>query len=60
MKSDPNVNCTADEIKQAAGGYLGTEEIIFNTNKTSNTVADLVRTALFLLPSFSLQRDLRT
>ena len=37
------MNCAADEIKQAAGDYLATEEIIFSTNRNAKTVADLVR-----------------
>ena len=42
-KWDPEVECGANEIKQAAGHYLATEEIIFSTSSDSKTVAHLVR-----------------
>lgn len=46
-KKNPDVNCSPEEIKQAAGGYLATEEIIFSTTPNTPTVAGLVRLSAF-------------
>ena len=46
-KITPDVDCSADEIKQAAGSYLAVEEIIFSTTPNTSTVAGLVRLLFF-------------
>ena len=46
-KTTPDVDCSADEIKQAAGSYLAVEEIIFSTTPNTSTVAGLVRLSVF-------------
>ena len=44
------MNCSAEQIKHAAGSYLATDEIIFSTIANTPTVAGLVR-----LSSFSVE-----
>ena len=46
-KTEKDVNCTAEQIKLAAGSYLATETIIFSDVPDKPTVAGWVRISVF-------------